>query len=170
MSFGQLKQIWNIMRMRGGPEELPFSYGMLGIFIAVHLLIDIVLAGQATIDGSNVISAIVNTLFTVGFVFVMLNMAKKQQRFVQTLLALLGAEILIGLLGAVLLLLYQVPALSALVGLLWLVLVAWNVLVAAHIFHHAMNTSMLWGMALAILYIFLAYNVVTGLSGMVEGS
>lgn len=158
------------MRLRSGPQELPFSYGMLIVFVAVHLLIDILLSGQATMHWSNFMSAAINTLFTVSFVFGMLQIAKKQQRFVQTLLALLGAEILIGVFGAVLLLIYQVPALSTLTGLLWLVLIAWNILIAAHIFRHAMNTTMLWGMALAILYIFLAYNVVMGLSGMGEGS
>jgi len=153
------------MRLRSGPQDLAFSYGLLLVFIVVHLLINMVLAGQTVMQWSNILTAAMNSLFTLSFVFVMLQLAKKQQRFVQTLSALLGAEILLGLLGAVLLLIYQVPALSALVGLLWLALIAWNIVVAAHIFRHSMETTMVWGMALAMLYIFLAYNVVVALSG-----
>ena len=158
------------MRLRSGPQDLAFSYDLLAVFFVVHVLLNIVLAGQTVLQWSNILSAVVNSLFTLSFVFVMLQLAKKQQRFVQTLLALLGVEILLGLIGAALLLIYQVPALSAVVGLLWLVIIAWNIVVAAHIFRHSMETTMVWGMALAMLYIFLAYNVVVAISGTGEVS
>ena len=165
MSFGQLKQIWNIMLLRSGPQVLPFSYVLLAVFVAVHILIDIVLSGLDAMQWSSLLSAVINTLFAACFVFVMLQWAKKTKRFAQTLLALLGAEILIGMIGAVLLLIYQIPALGLMVSVLFLFLVIWNGLVAAHIFRHALDTSMLWGVALAILYIFLAYNVVIAVTG-----
>jgi len=160
MSFGQLKQIWNIMRLRSGPQSLPFSYGLLAVFLSLHMLINIVLSGQPALHWPNLLSAVVNTLFTAGFVFVLLQWTKKMQRFLQTLLALLGIEILIGLLGGVMLLMYQIPALSALIRLLWLGLIVWNAVIAAHIFRHALDKSMLWGIALSIVYIVLADNVV----------
>lgn len=164
MSLVQLKQIWGIMRLRSGPQALPFSYGLLAVFLMLHMLIDIVLSGPMALQWDSLLSAVVNSLFTAGFVFVMLQWAKKAPRFVQTLSALLGAEILIGLIGAVLLLIYQIPALALLVSVLFLFLVVWNGLIAAHIFRLALDTTMLWGVALALLYIILSYQVVMAVS------
>ncbi len=168
MSFGQLKQIWSIMRLRNGPQVLPYSYGLLLVFMAIHMLIDIVFSGREALQWPNLLGSVVNTLFTAGFVYVLLQWARKMQRLVQTLLALLGVEILIGLIGAVMLLLYKIPALSALVSLMWLGLVVWNVMIAAHIFRHALDIRMLWGIALSILYIVLAYNVMVAVAALSE--
>ena len=168
MSLAQLKQIWNIMRLRSGPQVLPFSYGLLVILLLLHMFIDIVLSGPQALQWDSLVSAAVNTLFTAGFVFVILQWTKKTPRFVQTLSALLGAEIIIGLIGAVFLLLYQIPALALLVSVLYLLLIIWNGLIAAHIFHLALETTMLWGVALALLYIILSYQVILAVSHLVS--
>jgi hypothetical protein len=169
MSINQLRLIWNIVRLRSGPQALPFSYGMLLLLVVLHMLIDIVLSAQALNLSASLISATVNTAFTTGFVFALLQWAGKSKRFVQTLSALLGIEIVIGLIGAVLLFLSQVPALALIVSVMYLLLIVWNGLVTAHILHHALDTSMLWGVVLALLYLFLAYNVVIGFSNLVKG-
>ena len=158
------------MRLRSGPQTLPYSYSLLLLFAAIHLLIDIVFSGREAMQWPNLLSALANILFTAGFVYVLLQLTKKMPRFVQTLLALFGIEILIGLIGAVMLLLYKIPALSALVSLMWLGLVVWNTMIAAHIFRHALDTSMLWGLALSILYIVLAYNIVVAVASLSGGT
>ena len=170
MALTQVKQILEILRLRSGPQALPFSYGLLAILLVLHLLVDILLSGQDGLQLNNLFSAVVNTLFTAGFVFAILQWTKKSARFVQTLSALLGVEIMIGLIGGVLLLIYQVPALAIVVSVLYLVLIIWNGLVAAHIFHLALDTSMLWGVALALLYIVLSYNVLIGFSTIGAGA
>lgn len=169
MSINQLRLFWDIVRLRSGPQALPFSYGMLLLLVVLHMLIDIVLSAQASNLSGNLLSAAVNTAFTAGFVFVVLQWAAKSQRFVQTLSALLGTEILIGVIGAVLLFLSQLPALALIVSIMYLLLIVWNGLVTAHILHHALDTSMLWGVVLALLYLFLAYNVLIGFSTLVKG-
>lgn len=166
MSLGQLKQIWNIMCLRAGPQSLPYSYSLLVLFFFIHLTIDIALSGREALHWSGLLSSVINLVFTVAFVYVLLQWSKKIGRFVQTLLALLGVEIFIGLIGAVLLLSSKIPGLAALLSLLWLGLIIWNVIIAGHIFRHALDTSMLWGVVLSILYNVLAYNVVVAIAAL----
>ena len=166
MSINQLQQIWDIARLRGGPQILPFSYGMLLMLVVLHILIDIVLSAQTGRLNDSLMTAAVNTFFTAGFVFALLQWSGKNKRFVQTLSALLGVEVLIVLIGAVLLIVYELPGLAFLVSVIYLMLIVWNGLVTAHIFHHALDTSMLWGVVLAILYMFLAYQVVMAVAGI----
>lgn len=159
MSFGQLKQIWNIVRLRGGPEDLPYSHAWLAALALLHVLTNLLLSGDRIFQWNSLVIAAVNTLFTISFIFVLLQWTKKSPRFVQTLSALFAAEILINMSGALLLLVFQVPALEGLVAVLFLFLIIWSGVVAAHIFHRALDTTMLWGVALALLYIFLAYHI-----------
>ncbi|MFO7602817.1 MAG: hypothetical protein R6X06_03270 [Gammaproteobacteria bacterium] len=157
--------LWNILRLQSGPQVMPYSNGLLVVLLLLHLLVDIVLAGRNALAWNHLAAAGANTLFSATFVFALLHWANKAPRFVQTLSALLAVEIVLGVLAGGLLLVYPLPGFASLVTLLWLLLMAWNVAVAAHIFRHALDKNLIWGLGLGLVYFFLAWQVVTMVLG-----
>lgn len=95
--FNQIQPFINLLLFRAGPQDMPASQGILKIVIGACFITDII--GAASVLGlslASVLSAGQIVLYS-GFIYLLLKMAQKPERLVQTLTALFGALALINL-------------------------------------------------------------------------
>jgi len=169
--MSRLFLVWfDICLLRAGPQDLPFSRELLALAMAGYTLVSFLLsvpaypplvAGQlAMVDSALLIVFAATTLFLSG----------KSARLTQTLIALSGTGMLLGLLAlpVIQLLAPDQPAgqPSPLAGLLWLILFGWNLVVVAHILRHALSAGLPVALGIAMLYTLVAIQIIDALFPM----
>ncbi|NOR52452.1 MAG: hypothetical protein GQ470_07525 [Gammaproteobacteria bacterium] len=149
------RAFWMVAILRMAPQAIPESRVLLVLMITGHFGIGLGLAvSTLSIDGA-AISALVGTAVMVAFVYLILMMRGTRQRFVQTITALAGCEILVGLVALPITYAFHAGGgESGLIALLSLLIFAWNIMIAAHIFRHAFNLNSQQSVFYAVLYIF----------------
>lgn len=163
------RAIISIALLRQGPQILPASTFLLALALAAHLGTGVLLGLFSLSPALALFSALAGTLIMVALVHGLLLLHRLHMRVIQTLTALAACEVLIGLLALPLTaLFYAGGGLAELAALLSLLLLGWNVAVAAHIFRHALNVSMGMGVLFAIGYTLISMSL-SGLIGPVGG-
>ncbi len=151
------KLFWGILVLRHEPAEVPYSKQLCYLVVAIHWLMGMLLISLSSPIGKTLFSATTSTIITVVFVHIMLITHRFDSRWVQTLTALAGVEILLALFSVPLTLLYLSGySEGLLIGLLSLVIIGWNALVAAHIFTGALDGNKGLGFAYAVFYLIIA--------------
>ena len=165
-SMGTLiRTIAAIALLRRGPQTLPASSFLLYLLLAAHWGTGVLLGLFSLSPAMALLAALAGTLIMVALVHGLLLMHWLHSRVTQTLSALAGCEVLIGLLGVPLTaLFYAGGGMAELAVLLSLLLLVWNLAVAAHIFRHALSVSMGIGVLFAIGYILISMSL-SGLIG-----
>jgi hypothetical protein len=165
-SMGTLiRTIAAIALLRRGPQTLPASSFLLYLLLAAHWGTGVLLGLFSFSPAMALLAALAGTLIMVALVHGLLLMHRLHSRVTQTLSALAGCEVLIGLLGVPLTaLFYAGGGMAELAVLLSLLLLVWNLAVAAHIFRHALSVSMGIGVLFAIGYILISMSL-SGLIG-----
>ncbi len=150
-----LRAFWMIAILKMGPQAIPASRVLLVLMVVGHFAIGVTLAATSiSIDGA-AITALLGTAVMLAFVYLILIMKGMQPRFVQTITALAGCEALIGLVALPMTFLFHTGGgESGLLAILSLLIFAWNIVVAAHIFQHAFNITSQQGVFYAVFYIF----------------
>lgn len=86
------KGVWDIFLLRGGPQSLPYSPLILLILLAAGLGIVFAATGMAALLFAS------NVAFLLMMVWLLLYFTKKQERYVQTMIALISCEWLMSIL------------------------------------------------------------------------
>ena len=151
---------FEISILRKGPQDVPTSPWLLRLMFVPYLLINLLIL---LLDGSLLHALMqigVETALMVGFSYPLLYFSGKTARFPQTLTALLGTDSVISLCA--------IPAVASLgtqIGdvafIAMMVLMGWHWLVNGHIFRHALDRPLLFGLALAFLYILISSQVMS---------
>ena len=154
--FGRLV---DIVLLRGGPESLPASLGMLAVTILLNVVVSaVVVALIPTAPAFSVLEMIVSIVVPLLWFQVAFALAKKPERFVQTMVAFFGVNMLFQPLVAPMfaaLLPYfakadpTLPPPAAL-SLLFLAITAWLMIVWVRIVHAAFE----WPYVAAIVFVF----------------
>jgi hypothetical protein len=89
-----LGMVADIIRLKGGPENLPTSTALLASVVGVFAVVTaIALASVATADQQAwPIEVVVGIVVTLGWFHIALGLAKKRERFVQTMTALFAVR------------------------------------------------------------------------------
>jgi len=153
-----LKLFFEIAILRKGPQDVPGSPWLLRMLLPVYAASNALIMFLNGYGSSALQQIAADFLLMVGFSWPLLHFAGKPARFRQTLAALVGTDIIISLVTvpAILILGNQapIPALFAVVALM-----TWHWLVCGHIFRHALDRPLFFGLALALLYILISYQV-----------
>ena len=159
-----LRPLWPLFRLRGNPQDLPYSPNLPLLLIAASVIIDM-LVGDALHDSGNTFArSLLSTGVVLGLCWIALAVRSLRNRYVQTTTALLACSLLFSLLQLPLALLAgpspasvdQLTALQVLFGWIAVALFAWQVSVDAHIMRHAMDASFWLAFALVLSWV-LAY-------------
>lgn len=162
------RAIASIALLQRGPQILPASTTLMALVLAAHLGTGVLLGLFSLSPAMALLSALAGTLIMVALVHGLLLLHQRRSRVTQTLTALAGCEVLIGLLALPLTALYYAGGgMVAPAMLLSLLLMGWNIAVAAHIFRHALNVSVWMGALFAIGYTLISLSL-SGLVGPVE--
>ena len=151
---------FEICILRKGPQDVPASPWLWRLLLLPYVTVNLLIL---LLDGSWLRAFAqlgVETALMVGFCYPLLYFSGKTSRFPQTLSALLGTDAFISLCA--------IPAVASLntqisefAFIAMIVLMGWHWLVNGHIFRHALDRPLLFGLALAFLYILVSTQVMT---------
>jgi hypothetical protein len=159
MAASVVGTILGLMRLRTGPQDLPYSPALLAGLVVVQVALDALVArqfGQGA-DGMP-LRVVLAVLVGLGVPYLVLHVAKRTARFVQTASAIVATSLAFALLVlpivAVVGRLPEDPAEltlgQMLFGWLSLGLLAWKLVVQGSIFRHALEVPLRQGVLLAV--------------------
>jgi len=167
--FDIIKLVFDICLFKKGPQDLPYSVWLLRLLLVVYVSIRVLML-SIHFDWLNVLlQVIVDILLVAGFIWIMLYLARKLERFYQVISAILGTDALISF--------FALPGMAAmetrqgglLVLLVMLGLIGWHWAVTGHIICNALDKTLSFGLGLAFLYLLGSYQVMALLFPEVAG-
>lgn len=156
-----LTLLWDICRLRRGPQDLPHSPRLLVMVCAFGLGLQLAIARVLGVEQDTLAAGVLSLAFNLGALFLLLNLRGVKNRFIQSALALLCCALLFTLLSLPIAVLAgdhpvtpeQMSPLQLLLGLVSLPLLIWKLMVDAHILRHSLDVPFLAGMVIAVLWL-----------------
>jgi hypothetical protein len=148
-----------ILRLRSGPQDLPSSWTMTLVMVALYLMLA-VFTGQRLGEGDSAAASLAVTALQFTAVIVMLQLRKHPERLAQTLSALAGAGLFFGTLSFVFLVQADPARQQPMLALAWFGIFFWSLVVDAHIYKNALSITMAQGMLIAVLLLAASYVLV----------
>jgi hypothetical protein len=164
-----IKLLFDICLFKKGPQDLPYSVGLLRILLIVYISVRVLML-NIHFDWLNVLLQVIVEIFLVtGFFWIVLYLARKLGRFYQVISAVLGTDALISF--------FALPGMASmetrqggiLVFLVMLGLIGWHWAVTGHIIRNALEQSLSFSLGLAFLYLLGSYQVMSLLFPEVAG-
>lgn len=160
-----IKTFWNICWLRSGPQDVPASRGLFLLTLGLNILFDLgfVLTEANFFQALVVVAA--NTAVMLGAVYLLLLVMGYGARALQTLTAMQGTDLILGLYMLPLVALSHWLADSAQgpLGLMVLLIYLWSVVISTHILRNALSIHWLPAGLLAIGYFILSVQVLNAL-------
>lgn len=154
-----IRCFWYICVLRDGPQALPHGKALLQWMIVLHLLFGTLYSLPDASLARSLHQELALLLFNLGFVYLLLMLSKRPQRFTQTASALLGADVLISAIGLLLyIVLIQGLGLQELSNTINILLMVWSIVVAAHVFRHAIDAPFAVGLMLTFLLLLTSWT------------
>lgn len=146
----------DICLFRKAPQDLPASGSLLLVTLLASAAGSLILARSSLSWSGAAQSALAETVFMTGAIYLMLKLQNRPARWLQTVTAVAGTNVVLVIISLPLLL----WLLSAQAGefdatlpaLLFLGLIVWNVMILGHIFRHALSTYLPLGVLVALGY------------------
>ena len=149
---------FEIATFRKGPQDVPASPWLLRLVLPVYVAVNVLILLLNGYWSTALLQITVDFLLVAGFSWPLLYFAGKPARFRQTLCALIGTDTVISF--------FAIPAVASLNSqatdlafFAMLALMIWHWLVSGHIFRHALDKPLFFGLGLALLYILLSSQV-----------
>lgn len=155
--------IVDICLFRKGPQDLPASQALLGLYLIAYGLSGLLALLVSMPPSTAVFQALVDIVLLAGFTYGILAMMNYGARFVQTLTALAGTYTLFNLIALPLIFWLERASTQTtapvLPSLLLLALMGWSIVVMAHVLQHALSTSRVMGVLYALGYLVISIVV-----------
>lgn len=151
---------WQLCLLRKAPQDIPASPSLLQLTALVYVLLGTLLGSLGDTVLVGLVQAALDLLLMVGFLKLALTITGHQDRFVQTLTALLGSGLILSGLAVPLMLVRTLGYANQMPGLLWLWLFGWSILITGHILRHSLSVSLRMGVVLTFLYTFSVWLLV----------
>jgi len=153
-----IKLFFQIALLRKGPQDVPAHPGLLRLILPVYLAINLLILLLNDYWSTALQQIAVDFMLMLAFSWPLLHFSGKQARFPQTLCALLGTDAVISFCAVpVVASLNSNPADIAVLAML--LLMVWHWLVTGHIFRHALDKPLFFGLGLSLLYILISSQV-----------
>ncbi|GAA0716256.1 hypothetical protein [Dokdonella soli] len=157
-------RVVNLCRLRGGPQDLPYSPNLLALLVVAGTALDALTGGLLGEVGTTLARSLLSTGVVLALCWLALAIRNLRSRFVQTATALVACSIVFSLLQLPLALLAGPPPVNAgaltglqlLLGWITIALFVWQLSVDAHIMRHAMEAPYALAFALVASWV-LAY-------------
>lgn len=160
---------FEITILRKGPQDVPSDPGLLKLLFPVYVAVNVLILLLNENWSTALLQITVDFLLLICFCWPLLFFAGKPSRFPQTLCAMLGADTIISFIA--------IPAIASLdaqtmnlASFAMLALMIWHWLVNGHIFRHALDRPLFFGLALSLLYILVSSQVMALLFPVVSTS
>ena len=149
----------DMLRLRGGPQNLPASWPLLIAVLSFYLVQNLVTGQQLQDDNAAAKSLIAITL-QISVLSGLLYWRKHLERFVQTLVALAGVGIVFNTITWMLLTQSDPNINQPLLALTWFSVFIWSLFVDANIYRHSLSVSFSIGMLITVLTLAASYVLI----------
>ncbi len=147
--------------LKAAPQEAPQSLVMRNLSILAFWSVGVVITlfGQSLLQ--SVLLATVQTVLLLFLTQLALWIRKFPERSVQTITALMGAETVITLVAIPVLIWLSDPqtTVQTVLNVVWVLLIAWEAVVTAHILRHALELPFLAGLGIAMIFIYMSFAI-----------
>lgn len=168
--FEIIKLLFNICLFKQGPQDLPYSTWLARLLLVADVAASFLMINIRTGWLASLLQAVAGALLIVGFSWLMLYMARKRERFSQTVGAMLGTDALITFFALPGMATMMVSEGALLAFIIMIGLIVWHWAVVGHIIRSALGQTWSFSLGLAFLYIFGSYQVMALLFPEVAGS
>lgn len=163
----------DIFLLRRGPQDMPYSSRLLAAVCGASVLLQLAIASVLAVPGSALGAGLIGLAFNLGVLYLLLNLRGVGSRFVQAALALTSCAIVFAILSVPIVLFAggkpptaeTITPLQALLGLLALPVVAWKLIVDAHILRHSLNLPFAAGLLIALFWIIAELSLGAAIGG-----
>lgn len=141
---------------RRGPQDMPASSRLLLLTVAADMAVGFVALHRLGPAPAVLFTVVAGAALAAGFAWLALQLRGHPHRFQQTAIALFGSDLLLSALALPfnLALTDEAPAAGLQLGLL--IIVAWALMVLAHIFRHALELPRPGAWLVALAYFFIS--------------
>ncbi len=147
--------LWGLLRLKAGPQDLPASWPLTGLVLAIYFA-EGILTSQSLGEENGAARVILSGVMQIAAVVILLNIFDFTARLQQTLLALAGTGVILGLLFFALL--TQVDGTTKpFMALVLLGLIGWSVAVDANIYRHSLSVKFSTGILITVLLFAVTY-------------
>ena len=157
-------RFFDICLLRAGPQDLPSSLFLLRLTVVVSTVVGVLLNLPNEDVAQSIAISLFNVVFVSVFLYVSLKLRNRLARFRQSLTALMGTSIIIGMV--------MMPFIYALVAArvegsaapvalqFFLLLLVWDITVFAHIMRHSLDIRFAYGFLLSLAYLVLSWMLI----------
>ena len=151
------KAFFDLCLFRRKPQDLPQSIELLIVCLVTYILINFLVGLNTSTTLRAIQASFLETLFISMITVIILKLNKHTERWLKTLMAIMGTGCVISLLALPLFIgiftLDAGKAVQSVILMVYLVLLVWNIAIMGHILRHALETTMGVGVLFALIYI-----------------
>ena len=167
--FNIIKLLFDICLFKKGPQDVPYSVGLLWILLGFYVVIRALMLNIRFDMLTVLLQVVVEVLLVAGFSWMLLALVAKRHRLCQVTAAFLGTDALISFVVLPAIATMALGQGGLLVFLVMLVLIGWHWAVTGHIIHNALEQNLSFSLGLAFLYLLGSYQVMALLFPEVAG-
>lgn len=157
--FEIVKLLFDICLFKKGPSSLPYSIWLLRLLLLVDVAVSFLMASLSGGWLRAWLQAVVGVVLIIAFAWIILAVARKTSRFIQTVSAFLGTDALISFLAIPGTATMALGVNNVLVFLVMTCLILWHWAITGHIIRNALGQALVFSFSLAFLYIVATYKV-----------
>lgn len=153
---GILYNLAKMMRLRGGPQNLPASKPLL-VFLIVAFLIQNIVTGQSLEDSDAIAKSILAIALQVSVLWGLLYWKRRTERFMQTLSALVAVGIIFNAMTWALLTQMIQDVNQPVLAMTWFGVFIWSLFVDANIYRQSLSVNLSMGMLITVITLAISF-------------
>ncbi len=157
-----LQLFLEITAFRKGPQDVPTANWLMPLILMVYVAINVAVLLLSSEWGDALMQVAVDFALMSAFIWPLLFVSNKLNRYRQTLVALLGTDAVINF--------FALPAVASLTNeatdlgfFAMLILMMWHWAVTGHILRYALDRPLFFGLGVAFLYLLISSQVMEAL-------
>lgn len=156
---GMLMNLVQMLRLRGGPQNLPSSWLLMIALLAAYLVQNLV-TGQQLEDQNAAAKSLLAIFLQVVVLTGLLIWRKHPERFAQTMSALAAMGIFFNMITWALLSMSDPTSNQPILALIWFAVFIWSLFVDAHIYRNSLSFPFAIGMLITVLILAASYVLI----------
>jgi hypothetical protein len=156
---GMLINLAQLLRLRGGPQNLPASLTLMILLLTAYLVQNLV-TGQQLEDQNAAAKSLLAICLQVGVLTGLLFWRGHTERFAQTMSALAAVGIFFNIITWALLSQSDPTVNQPILALIWFAVFIWSLFVDANIYRHSLSVPLAMGMLVTVLILAASYVLI----------
>lgn len=156
---GILVNLAQLLRLRGGPQNLPASWPLMILLLTAYLVQNLI-TGQQLDDPNAAAKSLLAVCLQICVLTGLLFWRKHIERFTQTMSALVAVGIFFNIITWGLLSFSDPTQNQPLLALVWFAVFIWSLFVDAHIYRNSLSVPLAIGMLVTVLILAASYVLI----------